>query len=98
MQLVVSKYPKAVLDHNPCEPKRSEPTAPHSSDVAQCNSSQTGNSVQCGSSTADNNSHGIADDNQDTADMVLKIYLLQRKRLGSLYDTMKITIYRIPDI
>ena len=61
--------PKAVLDHNPCEPKRFEPTTPHSSDVAHCNSSQTGNSVQCGSSTADNNSHGIADDNNhDIAD------------------------------
>ena len=61
--------PKAVLDHNSCEPKRSEPTTPHSSDVAQCDSSQTGNSVQCGSSTADNNSHGIADDNHhDIAD------------------------------
>ena len=53
--------PKAVLDHDPCEPKISDPSAPQTSDAAQCYSSQASSLTQCGSSTSDSSSHGAMD-------------------------------------
>ena len=53
--------PKAVLDHDPCESKISDPSAPQTSDAAQCYSSQASSLTQCGSSTSDSSSQGATD-------------------------------------
>ena len=53
--------PKAVLDHDPCEPKLPDPSAPQTSDAAQCYSSQASSLTQCGSSTSASSSHGAMD-------------------------------------
>ena len=60
--------PKAVLDHDPCEPKLLDPSAPQTSDsapqtsdAAQCYSSQANSLTQCGSSTSASSSHGATD-------------------------------------
>ena len=53
--------PKAVLDHDPCEPKISEPNALQSNDASQCHSSEVSSLTQCESNTADNSSCGVTD-------------------------------------
>ena len=42
---------KAVLEHDPCDPKLPDPSAPQTSDAAQCHLSQASSLTKCGSST-----------------------------------------------
>ena len=46
---------------DPCEPKISDPSAPQTSDAAQCYSSQASSLTQRGSSTSDSSSRGAMD-------------------------------------
>ena len=46
---------------DPCEPKLPDPSAPQTSDAAQCYSSQASSLTQCGSSTSASSSHSVTD-------------------------------------